>query len=84
LDLHLPPELRKLLEHERSAGHYASASDVVREALRVLAQDRKWRAGVRRKIAAGMAQVRAGRLVEGDRAVAKLRRRIGSRRGKPS
>ena len=53
-------------------------------ALRLLAEERKWRTSVRRKIAAGVRQARAGKLVDGDRAVARLRKRIGSPRGKRS
>ena len=84
MDFHLSPELKKLVEHERAAGHYSSANQVVREALRLLAEERKWRTSVRRKIAAGVRQARAGKLVDGDRAVARLRKRIGSPRGKRS
>lgn len=82
MNVHLTPELKKLVEEEVSAGRYASASEVVREGLRLLLEERRWRDEVREKLAEGMAQARAGRLVDGEAAIGRLKKRIGARRGK--
>lgn len=82
MNVHLTPELKKLVEDEVAAGRYASASEVVREGLRLLLEERRWRDEVRAKLVEGLAQAKAGRLVDGDEAVERLRKRISSRRGK--
>lgn len=78
VNVHLTPELKKLVEDEVASGKYASASEVVREGLRLLIEDRKWREEARAKLAEGLAQVKAGQLVDGEEAVARLRKRIAS------
>lgn len=82
MNVHLTPELKKLVEQEVASGQYASASEVVREGLRLLVEERRWREEVRRKIAEGMAQAKAGQLVDGDEAFERLRKRIDARRTK--
>jgi antitoxin ParD1/3/4 len=82
MNVHLPAELKKLVDAEVASGHYSSASEVIREGLRLLAEERRWRADVRRKIAAGVAQARAGRLLDREKVAARLRRRIGAHRKK--
>ncbi len=82
MNVHLTPELRKLVEEEVSSGHYASASEVIREGLRLLVEDRRWREEVRRRIAEGMAQATAGRLVDGEIASERLKKRIDAHRTK--
>jgi putative addiction module CopG family antidote len=57
-------ELKKLVDEEVASGNYASASELIREGLRLLIEERSWRAEVRQKIAEGMAQVRAGLVVQ--------------------
>lgn len=82
MNVHLTPELKKLVEQEVASGQYASASEVVREGLRLLVEERRWREEVRRKIAEGMAQAKAGQLVDGDEAFERLRKRIDACRTK--
>lgn len=82
MNIHLTPELKKLVEEEVSAGRYASASEVVREGLRLLLEERRWREEVREKLAAGLAQAKAGRLVDGEAAIERLEKRVRSRRSK--
>jgi antitoxin ParD1/3/4 len=79
MNVHLTPELKKLVDDEVEAGHYASASEVVREGLRLLLEERRWRDEARAKLAEGLAQAKAGRLVDGDEAVERLRKRIARR-----
>lgn len=77
MNVHLTAELKKLVEDEVASGRYASASEVVREALRLLIEERNWRAEVRRKIAEGVAEAEAGYLVDGEQVFERLRKRIG-------
>jgi len=82
MNVHLTPELKKLVEEEVASGQYASASEVIREGLRLLVEERRWRAEVRQKIAEGMAQARAGLMVDGEEAFERLRKRVDGHRTK--
>lgn len=79
MNVHLTPELKKVVEQEVASGQYASASEVVREALRLLLEERQWRAQVRREVAQGVAEAKAGQLLHGERVFARLRRRVQRR-----
>jgi len=76
MNIYLTPELEKLVAEEIASGHYASAGELVREGLRLLFEEQRWRKEVRRKIAVGVAEAKAGKLLHGERVIAKLRRRI--------
>ena len=82
MNVHLTPELKRLVEAEVSSGHYASASEVIREELRLLLEERRRREEVRRKIAEGVAQAKAGQLLDGEEAFQRLRQRIDKHRKK--
>ena len=80
MNVSLTPELAKLVEEKVASGLYTSASEVVREALRLLADsDRVRQAHVselRQKVAKGLASAKAGKLVESDAAIARLHARL--------
>jgi antitoxin ParD1/3/4 len=70
MNVSLTPELEELVHQKGQTGRYTSASEVVREALRLMEErDRldAWRKDeIRAQIAAGIASLRAGKSVEGE------------------
>jgi antitoxin ParD1/3/4 len=80
LNVSLTPGLSRFVESRVRSGKYQTASEVVREALRLLeAKDRAPVASVeelRREIEIGLAQLRRGEGIDGDA----FFRRLGSRR----
>ena len=70
MNVSLTPELEELVHQKVQTGRYTSASEVVREALRLMEErDRldAWRKDeIRSQIAAGLASLRSGRGVDGD------------------
>ena len=66
MNVHLTPELEQLVQSKVKTGRYNSASEVMREALRLMEERDLAKAEVRKKIAAGVASAKAGRLSDGD------------------
>jgi len=66
MNVSLPSDMAKFVEDEVEAGGYASSSEVVREALRLLQRDKAHEAEklaiLRREINIGLADAEAGRL----------------------
>ena len=83
----LTPELEALVQRKVASGLYNNQSEVVREALRLLAeQDRVQEAhaaGLRRALAEGLAQADRGDLFDGAAVVADVRRAL-RKRGRPA
>jgi len=83
MNVNLTPELEQLVQDKVASGLYVSQSEVVREALRLLAeQDRLREAHVDRlqeALAEGLQQADRGELLDGAQLVAELRERYGSR-----
>lgn len=80
----IKPEHERKIADKVKSGRYASADDVVAEALDVLDQvekaERMWQAEIRDKIEEGWAQAERGEIVPADIAFARLRDRIDQRR----
>ena len=76
MNVSLTPELERLVNLKVQSGRYNSASEVVREALRMMeARDQLQalhRDEIRKKIAAGMTSLRAGKGVDGEACLAEL------------
>jgi antitoxin ParD1/3/4 len=69
MNVRLTPQQEEFVNKQVEEGRYLSASEVIREGLRLLADEEKWKAEVRSKIALGLEQVRNGQVVEGEEAV---------------
>ncbi len=80
MNVSLTPELAKLVEEKVASGMYTSASEVVREALRLLADSDKLRetrvTELRQQVAKGLASAKAGRLKDGDVVISRLQARL--------
>jgi antitoxin ParD1/3/4 len=79
MNVSLTPELEKLVESKVQSGRYQSASEVIREGLRLLDdQDRLRNAQleeVRRKIQGGIDQLDKGEGIEGRTVLAELKQK---------
>lgn len=76
VDVSLIPALERFIQSLVESGRYSSASEVVREALRLLQEKekvREWRlAELREAIGKGVADIEAGRAVDGEQAFEEL------------
>lgn len=73
MNVSLTPELEKFVADTVATGDYASASEVVRAGLRILAEEEAWKAHLRHKIELGLADMAAGRFVDGETAMKRIR-----------
>jgi antitoxin ParD1/3/4 len=80
MNVSLTPELEQLINSKVAAGSYHSASEVVREALRLLRQRDESHAAklaaLRAEIEKGDAELEAGQYRDGDEVMADMRRRL--------
>jgi antitoxin ParD1/3/4 len=78
MNVSLTPELEELISQKVQSGRYTSASEVIREALRLLEEQDQLRqkrlAEFGRKIDRGLAQLDRGEGVPGTQARSRLRR----------
>jgi antitoxin ParD1/3/4 len=86
MNVSLTPELEQLVHKKVKSGLYLSASEVVREALRLLEERDRVNAlkleELRKEIQIGLDQADRGELLDGSEVFAKLRTKIGNGRGK--
>jgi antitoxin ParD1/3/4 len=79
MNISLTPELERLVDERVKSGRYASASEVIREGLRLLEEQEQLKqqrlADVRRKIDRGLDQLDKGLGIPGSEARLRLRRR---------
>lgn len=78
MNVSLTPELEQLVAEKVESGRYTSASEVIREALRLLEEKDQVRqnrlAAIRRKIDRGLDQLDRGEGIPADQAQSRLRR----------
>lgn len=83
MNVNLTPELEALVQQKVASGLYNSQSEVVREALRLLAEQDRLReahlAQLRGALAEGLAQADRGELLDGPQAVAEVRKELRKR-----
>ena len=77
--MRLTPQQEALVQRLVAEGGYLTASEVIRDGLRLLEQELAWKSDCRRKIAEGMDDLKAGRVVDGEKAIAEIRRQIDKR-----
>jgi len=87
MNVSLTPELEKLVTRKVTSGLYQSASEVIREGLRLLDDQDRLRAlhlaEVKKKIQIGLAQLDPGEGIPGDEGYADMKERsAGFRRGR--
>jgi antitoxin ParD1/3/4 len=86
LNISITPELRELVTAKVASGRYQSASEVVREALRLMSdRDASQSNGLnelRSQIGRGLAQARHGKVRDGEQFFAELGSRVRSSRKK--
>jgi len=79
MNISLTPELERLVDDKVKSGRYASASEVIREGLRLLEEQEQLKqqrlADVRRKIDRGLEQLDEGLGIPGPDVRARLRQR---------
>jgi antitoxin ParD1/3/4 len=85
VNVNLTPELEELVQRKVASGLYNNQSEVVREALRLLAEQDRLREAhlerLRAALAEGLALADRGQLVDGPTAVAEVRKELRARRG---
>ena len=76
MNVSLTPELEQMIQEKVATGLYSSASEVVREALRLMRgrdEDRQRKLeDLRREVAIGIADLEAGNVVDGEEVFRKL------------
>jgi antitoxin ParD1/3/4 len=73
MNVSLTEPMEKFVRQKVAVGEYETASEVVREALRLLRQrDEVWRADVRGKIKQGMDSIRAGNGISSEKVKAEM------------
>ena len=70
MNVRLTPQQREFIKQQVAEGRYLSDAEVIREGLRLLQEEIEWRADVRRKVADGIAQAEAGKLIDGASVIA--------------
>lgn len=75
MDVPLTPELEQLVKKEIASGHYASSTDVVREALQLLEERDQKLEALRKDIAGGIEQADRGELTPVSEVFKQLRKR---------
>lgn len=82
MNVSLTPELEKFVEETVASGRFRSASEVVRNSLRMMEEEERWKAYARSKIEQGLADVEAGRVIDGETAMKRLRKAASQKRKK--
>jgi len=84
MNVSLTPELEDLVQKKVASGRYSSASEVIRAGLRLLEHEDELRetrlTAMRTQVRQGLEQAKRGELVDGEEAVARVKKRAASKR----
>lgn len=80
--MQLTPEQAKLLERLVAEGRYSTPAEAIHAGLKLLTQELAWKADARRKIQEGLDDLKAGRVVDGDKAMEEILAEVGRRKGR--
>ena len=80
MNVRLTPQQEQFVKQQVAEGRYLSEAEVIREGLRLLADELEWRAEARRKVAVGLEQMRTGQVVDGEQAVNAVLASLSERR----
>ena len=87
MNVSLPEELEELVQRQVESGRYGSASEVIQAGLRLLDQEdalrERWIADTRAQVRDGIEQAERGHLVDGEEAVARVKKRAAVKRRGP-
>ena len=72
MNIHLTPELEQLVHGKVQSGRYNSASEVVREALRLMEERDLRKEEIRKHIGQGLASLQQGKGVDGEAVFARI------------
>jgi antitoxin ParD1/3/4 len=72
MNVSLTPELGRYVNKRVASGQYTSASEVVREGLRLMQSREAARSQLRKAIMKGLEQARRGQLLDGEKVLAEL------------
>lgn len=75
MNVSLTPELERFVAEAVASGRFRSASEVVRNSLRIMEEEERWKTYARAKIAKGLEDVAAGRVVSKTQLLAQLKER---------
>ena len=73
MEISLTPELENFVEESVASGRYGSASEMVVDGLRKLEEEQRWVAYAKERIQAGREDQAAGRVVDGETAMRRIR-----------
>jgi antitoxin ParD1/3/4 len=77
MNIHLTTELEQLVQGKVQSGRYNSASEVIREALRLMEERDLRREAIQKKIVQSLDSQRLGRLVDGEAVFDRLEEELG-------
>jgi antitoxin ParD1/3/4 len=83
-DISLTPHFDRFIEHKLRSGRYRSASEVVREGLRLMEERERALTDIRNQIEVGWQQAEAGDMVDGPGVFEEIRQLSKSRRRRRS
>jgi|Wag4MinimDraft_19_1082662.scaffolds.fasta_scaffold70704_1 putative addiction module CopG family antidote len=72
MNVRLTLQQEEFVKKQVAEGRYLSEAEVIREGLRLLADELEWRAEARRKVAVGLEQMRAGQVIDGEQAIEEI------------